>query len=134
MLWRIDNATLNSFPLIVRGLLGGLMNGLPVAFSGVIVSMLLARSAYPTASLGSNLLGSVIGGCLEYLSMLVGLRALALLALILYSMALFVLFWSQRLTLRGSIARPHHPQESEKPQAIVVDLREQMGGKAREDG
>ena len=56
----------------------------PVAFAGVIVSIRLARSRNAAASLGSNLLGSVVGGCLEYLSMVAGLRALALLALALY--------------------------------------------------
>lgn len=53
--------------------------------------MLLARSPNPTASLGSNLLGAVVGGCLEYLSMVVGLGALALLAFALYLVALLIL-------------------------------------------
>jgi hypothetical protein len=50
--------------------------------------MLLARSCNPTAALGSNLMGAVVGGCLEYLSMVAGLRALALLAFVLYLAAL----------------------------------------------
>jgi hypothetical protein len=55
------------------------------------VSILISRSANPTASLGSNLLGAVLGGCLEYLSMCLGLGALALMALIFYLLALFYL-------------------------------------------
>jgi hypothetical protein len=84
LLWALDRSLLNQLPLLTRGLIGGLVNGLPIGFAGVIVSMLLARSSNPTAALGSNLLGSVVGGCLEYLSMVLGLRMLALLALALY--------------------------------------------------
>jgi len=78
---------LNEYGLLTRGLVGGLVNALPVGFAGVIVSILLARSRNPSASLASNLLGALVGGCLEYLSMSVGLRALAILALVIYGMA-----------------------------------------------
>ena len=84
LLWLVDTASLNRFPLEARWLLGALLNGLPVGFAGIIVSTMLARSRNLPASLGSNLLGSVVGGTLEYLSMVVGLRALALMALSLY--------------------------------------------------
>ena len=95
LLWAIDNAALNRLGLPVRGVLGGLVNALPVGFAGIIVSTLLARSSNPTASLASNLLGSVVGGCLEYLSMLAGLRALALLALAIY-LAAFLTYLRRR--------------------------------------
>jgi SAM-dependent methyltransferase len=90
LLWAIPPSMLTGLPVVTRGVLGGMINGLPVAFAGVIVSILLARSGNAAASLGSNLLGSVIGGCLEYLSMVAGLRALALLALALYLGALLM--------------------------------------------
>jgi SAM-dependent methyltransferase len=88
VLWVVPPAALSGLPLVARGIVGGLVNGLPVGFAGVVVSMLLARSRNPAASLGSNLLGAVVGGSLEYLSMLVGLRALAVLAFALYLAAL----------------------------------------------
>jgi len=86
-LWFWDPASLVGLPLGMRGILGGLTHALPIGFAGVIVSILLARSSDPTYALGSNLLGAVLGGCLEYLSMVVGLRALVLLALMLYLLA-----------------------------------------------
>ncbi len=43
-----------------------------------------ARADEPVAALGANLLGAVLGGCLEYFSMWGGLRATALMALVLY--------------------------------------------------
>jgi spermine/spermidine synthase len=94
LVWAVPPGALNALPLVVRGLAGGLLNALPVGFAGVIVSISLARAPNPSASLGSNLLGSVVGGCLEYLSMVIGLRALVLLALALYLAAL--LAWVRR--------------------------------------
>jgi hypothetical protein len=91
LVWLIPQALLNHLPLLARGLVGGILNALPIGFAGVVFSLLLARSANPTAALGSNLLGAVLGGALEYLSMVVGLRALALLALALYLAAALLL-------------------------------------------
>jgi len=91
LLWALDPGVFNTFPLLTRGVLGGLFNALPIAFAGVIVSILLVRSVSPAAALGSNLLGSLFGGCIEYFSMWVGLKALAATALVLYLIA-FIFF------------------------------------------
>jgi len=89
LLWAFKPTELNQYPLFTRGLLGGLINALPIGFAGILVSMFLKRSTNPSASLGSNLIGAVIGGCLEYLSMCIGLQALTLIALAFYLLALF---------------------------------------------
>ncbi len=88
LLYALEPSSLNDHSLLVRGTLGALITGLPIGCAGVIVSILLSRSSAPAAALGSNLLGSVLGGCLEYLSMVVGLRALVLLAVVIYLCAL----------------------------------------------
>ena len=77
-----------------------------LGFAGVIVSTQLARSPSPAAALGSNLLGSVLGGCLEYLSMLTGLRFLALLALALYLGAFGLLLRRPRGLLAAPLGSP----------------------------
>lgn len=87
LVWLFNPESLIAYSLPVRALLGGLVLALPIGFAGVIVSTQLARSANPSASLGSNLLGSVLGGCMEYTSMLFGLRWLALMAFGLYALA-----------------------------------------------
>lgn len=87
LLWFFPLDWLSTLPLVVRGAVGGLLTGLPVGLAGVIVPILLARSAQPAAALGSNLLGAVLGGCLEYYSMLGGLGSVALIALVLYLVA-----------------------------------------------
>jgi hypothetical protein len=91
LLYFFPMAWLQMLPLLMRGLLGGLLTGLPIGFAGLIVPMLLARSSQPTAALGSNLLGAVLGGCLEYYSMLGGLKSTALMALVLYLVAFLLL-------------------------------------------
>lgn len=87
LLYLLPVAWLQTLPFALRALLAGAVTGLPVGIAGMIVSMLLARAERPAAALGANLLGAVLGGCLEYFSMLGGLRTTALLALILYIVA-----------------------------------------------
>jgi hypothetical protein len=41
----------------------------------------------PGAALGANMLGAVVGGLLENLSLIVGLQALLLVALVVYALA-----------------------------------------------
>jgi len=91
LLWWFPLDWLNTLPLWIRGLIGGLITGMPVGFAGIVVPMLLQRSPSSTASLGANLLGAVFGGCLEYFSMIGGLRSTALMAAVLYLIALLAL-------------------------------------------
>jgi len=76
--------------MLGRGVVGGLLNALPIGFAGVIFSTLLARSEDATSSLGSNLVGAMAGGSLEYASIFTGLRFLTAIAIALYGAA-FVL-------------------------------------------
>jgi hypothetical protein len=87
LLWWLPVEWLGTLPMLARGLIGGLLTGLPIGVAGVIVPMLLARSANPAAALGANLVGAVLGGCLEYFSMFGGLKSVALMALVLYLLA-----------------------------------------------
>ncbi len=86
---------LQTLPLVARAALAGILTGLPVGLAGLIVPMLLARSKNPAVALGANLLGAVLGGCLEYFSMVGGLRSTALMALMLYLLAFALLRRSQ---------------------------------------
>jgi hypothetical protein len=91
LLWAFPLDWLQTMPLAARGLLGGLITGMPVGFAGIVVPMLLERSPSPAASLGANLLGAVLGGCLEYYSMFGGLRSTAIMAAILYIVAFAII-------------------------------------------
>lgn len=83
----VDAGFLNQYPMAVRWTAAAVLYALPVFFAGMIFSTLLARAASPGAALGANLCGAVFGGLLEYLSMILGLRAVAMLALVIYLLA-----------------------------------------------
>jgi spermidine synthase len=62
---------------------------IPVWFAGILFSAEFKRTASPSAALMANVLGAVIGGLLESLSLVFGLRALLLVAIGLYLLAGF---------------------------------------------
>lgn len=86
----VPPSALGSLGLVARGAIGGVMFAVPVGFAAVIFATLLKRAPDPSGSLGSNLIGAMAGGVLEYSSMALGLRAMVLLALGLYLAALLV--------------------------------------------
>ena len=90
---------LQALPLMARAVAAGLLTGLPVGIAGIVVPMLLKRAEQPAAALGANLLGAVLGGCLEYYSMLGGLRSTAWMALVLYLVAFLALRKRRRVAV-----------------------------------
>ena len=95
--YAITPATLLKMPMLTAGIVGSLLNALPIGFAGILFSSLLARSPDPTGSLGSNLLGAIAGGLLEYVSLLTGLRQLMLIAIAIYAAALGVIAYRRSL-------------------------------------
>jgi hypothetical protein len=83
-LWLLPTRALVELPLVMRGVAGGVAFAIPIFFAGIIFSSELRRRADSAAALGSNLCGAVVGGLLENLSMLLGLKAIALIALAMY--------------------------------------------------
>jgi len=81
---------LAELPIAARIAVGGAFLALPVLFSGFIFVTLWARSPRKDLAIGSNLLGALVGGIASMLTMLLGFRALTLLTLAVYLMALYV--------------------------------------------
>jgi protein-L-isoaspartate O-methyltransferase len=76
-------------PLGVMGrwVVGGMLIALPILFAAVIFAVLFrTRTRDATASLAANLLGAIVGGVLEYAAMVVGIKALYLLAAVCYGL------------------------------------------------
>ncbi len=59
----------------------------PLFFAGIIFAITFSQTQSIESALGSNLIGSVVGGVSEYLSLVTGIRDLYLLALIFYILA-----------------------------------------------
>jgi SAM-dependent methyltransferase len=57
---------------------------LPVYFAGLVFARSFARAPAAGPAMGANMLGSVVGGWSEYATMAVGIRRLALMALVFY--------------------------------------------------
>jgi SAM-dependent methyltransferase len=69
------------------GTIAAIMFAIPVFFAGLLFASEFRAVESPAAALGANMLGAVVGGLLENLSLIVGMKALLLVAAILYSLA-----------------------------------------------
>ncbi len=76
-------------PLPIAVLSATLLVSLPLFASGTVFALSLDRTGSADRALASNLLGAMAGGLLEYTSMLIGFRALVLVAAFFYVIALF---------------------------------------------
>jgi spermidine synthase len=74
---------------------------LPVFFAGILFSSEFKRTPSPSTALMANVLGAVVGGLLESLSLVFGLRALLLVAIVLYSLAGVGLWRNRNLSPRS---------------------------------
>jgi spermidine synthase len=75
--------------LLARVVLASLAQALPVFFAGLVFAISFRRTTSVESALGANLIGSVLGGALEYASLAWGIRSLYLLALGLYALSLW---------------------------------------------
>jgi SAM-dependent methyltransferase len=83
----------NAMPMLERLSLGGFVLALPILFASWIFAITFSKVDVPHSALGMNLLGTLVGGALEYFSMILGISALNLLALCLYACAYY--FWQK---------------------------------------
>ncbi len=88
LVWFIPPAALLSLPTPVRLVAAIALTFLPVFTANVIFASRFDESAEPTTAFGMNLLGAMVGGCLEYLALLTGYQALLIIAAVLYVGAL----------------------------------------------
>jgi hypothetical protein len=58
-------------------------------FAAIIFAITFSQVKDPGKALGMNLLGTLIGGALEYLSMMIGISALNIVASVLYALAFY---------------------------------------------
>jgi SAM-dependent methyltransferase len=77
--------------MAMRVLVVGGVTALPLFFSGIVFAHSFRRAADPAHALGSNILGGLFGGVVEYLSMVMGLRFLFVLIAGFYALSLLTL-------------------------------------------
>ncbi len=69
------------------GSFAAIIFAIPVFFAGLLFASEFRSADAPAAALGANMLGAVVGGLLENLSLIIGMKALLLVAALLYSLA-----------------------------------------------
>jgi len=71
----------------VVGAFAALIFAIPIFFAGLLFASEFRLAKSPAVALGANILGAVVGGLLENLSLIIGLKALLLVAALLYCLA-----------------------------------------------
>jgi spermidine synthase len=75
------------------GILAATIFAVPIFFAGLVFAGEFRKVESPSAALGANMLGAVVGGLLENISLVTGLRALLLVAFFLYGVAALSVFF-----------------------------------------
>jgi hypothetical protein len=96
--WLVPLDRLFFHSLIVRATVATPVLCLPVFFAGIIFIRSFAQAGFSGKALGANLFGALMGGLLESLSFWMGLKALLLIAALLYV--------ASALTLRSELTAP----------------------------
>ncbi|NUS06202.1 MAG: spermidine synthase, partial [Nonomuraea sp.] len=86
--WLVPNAWLLSLPLPLRAVAAVTVAFLPIFAANVVFAKRFSDTADATTSFGANLLGAMVGGCLEYLALVIGYKGLLIVAALLYLGAL----------------------------------------------
>jgi len=89
----------------LKSAMGGLVFGLPIFFAGILFASAFSKVENPSAAFAANLLGALVGGVLENLCMVFGIRFLNLLALAIYLLSICALYKSGWFGMR-LISRP----------------------------
>jgi hypothetical protein len=86
----IPNSALLGLDLPLRLLCAILIAFTPIFFANLLFTSRFKNSENPTAAFAANLFGAMIGGCLEYLSLLIGYQWLIGVAAVIYLLAVLV--------------------------------------------
>ena len=96
----IPNSSLLGLPVPVRLLAAVVLAFAPIFFANLLFTSRFKDSANPTAAFAANLFGAMVGGCLEYLSLVLGYQYLLVVAALLYVAA--VLIGQRQLSKKAS--------------------------------
>ncbi|MBF8191140.1 spermidine synthase [Nonomuraea sp. K274] len=89
--WLVPNEWLLSLPVPLRAVAAVTVAFLPIFAANVVFAKRFADTADATTSFGANLLGAMVGGCLEYAALVIGYKGLLIVAAVLYLGAMALL-------------------------------------------
>jgi len=88
-LYFLDLSLFSSLPYATKAAMVGIGLCLPMLFSGIIFIRSFVFVAHKDAAMGANLFGSLIGGMMQWLTFLTGIKALLLVVVVIYISAWF---------------------------------------------
>jgi spermidine synthase len=91
MAWLVPAAWVLSLPFPARLVVATLLAFLPIMAANIIFAKRFESSAHPVTAFGINLLGAMIGGCLEYAALATGYRWLLVICAGLYLAAYLIM-------------------------------------------
>jgi SAM-dependent methyltransferase len=100
--WVVPTSAVLSLAVVPRLVVAVGLAFIPIMAANVIFAKRFETTADPTTAFGANLLGAMFGGCLEYLALATGYRALLLVCAALYVAAYFVMPHAERPAIRPS--------------------------------
>jgi hypothetical protein len=86
-LYFVDLSRFAFLPYATKALVVGLLTSLPMLFSGIVFIRSFANAARKDAALGANLFGALVGGLLQSVTFVTGVKALLLLVAGFYLLA-----------------------------------------------
>ncbi len=86
----VPNSALLGLPVPLRLVAAVILAFAPIFFANLLFTSRFKLAANPTAAFAANLFGAMVGGCLEYLSLILGYQLLLVVAAMLYAAAVIV--------------------------------------------
>ena len=99
----VPNAALLGLPVPLRLLTAVVLAFAPIFFANLLFTSRFKNAGNPTAAFAANLFGAMIGGCLEYLSLVLGYQWLIAVAALIYLIAVII---GQRAIAKSAAAVP----------------------------
>ena len=109
--WIVPQSALLDLVLPIRFVVATVLAFTPIFIANIVFAQRFKDTASSTAAFGANLLGAMIGGILEYGSLIVGYRALLIVAAGIYLLA----YLAGRKHLVGEVAVPAAVGSSQQP-------------------
>jgi SAM-dependent methyltransferase len=88
--WAVPAQTLLAMPIGLRWAAATVLTFAPIFIANLIFAQRFAGTASTTTAFGANLLGAMVGGLLEYVSLLTGYRVLIIVVAVVYGAALIL--------------------------------------------
>ncbi len=112
--WLVPAGSLLALGTVPRFLAATSLAFAPVFFANLVFAERFGQVEAPTVAFGANLLGAMVGGALEYASLVIGYRGLLLVTAALYGLAF--------LTGRRHLLAPAAPMEVRESRRVPVRL------------